>query len=173
MQTLVEKIHDFAYMSSDFFVLKEKDCVLNKIIKDAINSIIKFAEDKNIQIIEKLPQQDVVIKCDPEQIERVIVNLLTNAIKYSSAEGRITISLQEIEDNVKVVVEDIGRGILKEDLEKIFEPFYRVKDVNEKGTGLGLAICKKIIELHRGKIWAESEGIGKGSKFIFTLPKQS
>ena len=173
MQTLVEKIHAFAYMSSDFFVLKEKDCVLNKIIKDAINSIIKFAEDKNIQIIEKLPQQDVVIKCAPEQIERVIVNLLTNAIKYSSAEGRITISLQEIEDNVKVVVEDIGRGILKEDLEKIFEPFYRVKDVNEKGTGLGLAICKKIIELHRGKIWAESEGIGKGSKFIFTLPKQS
>lgn len=173
MQTLVEKIHDFAYISSDFFVLKEKDCVLNKIIKDAINSIIKFAEDKNIQIIEKLPQQDVVIKCAPEQIERVIVNLLTNAIKYSSAEGRITISLQEIEDNVKVVVEDIGRGILKEDLEKIFEPFYRVKDVNEKVTGLGLAICKKIIELHRGKIWAESEGIGKGSKFIFTLPKQS
>jgi len=173
MQALVEDTLDFAYISSDFFVLKEKDCVLNKIIKNAINSIIKFAEDKNIQIIEKLPQQDVVIKCDPEQIERVIVNLLTNAIKYSSAEGRITVSLQEIEDNVKIMVEDIGIGIAKENLEKIFEPFYRVKDVNEKGTGLGLAICKKIIELHRGKIWAESEGIGKGSKFIITLPKQS
>jgi signal transduction histidine kinase len=171
MQTLVEKIHDFAYMSSDFFVLKEKGCVLNKIIKDAINSIIKFAEDKNIQIIEKLPQQDVVIKCDPEQIERVIVNLLTNAIKYSFAEGRITVSLEERGDEVKIMVEDIGIGIAKENLEKIFEPFYRVKDVNEKGTGLGLAICKKIIELHRGKIWAESEGIGKGSKFIITLPR--
>ncbi len=99
-------------------------------------------------------------------------NLISNAVKFSPQGGKITISVEQSEGEVKISVADTGMGIPKKDLPHIFERFYRVDNTFVQrigGTGLGLAIVKYIIESHGGKIWAESE-VGKGSTFSFTLP---
>ncbi len=99
-------------------------------------------------------------------------NLISNAIKFSPQGGRITVSVEQVDGEIRVSIADTGMGIPKKDLPHIFEKFYRVDSASVRavrGTGLGLAIAKYIIESHGGKIWAESK-LGKGSTFSFTLP---
>jgi len=108
-----------------------------------------------------------VVYADPEQIERVFLNLFTNAIEAISEEGELLVSAEEEDHSVRIIVSDTGRGMPKEMTEKIFEPFFTTKD---KGAGLGLAIVFNIIQKHNGDIRVESEE-GKGTTFIITLPK--
>jgi two-component system phosphate regulon sensor histidine kinase PhoR len=107
------------------------------------------------------------------KIQNVIVNLLENAVKYSPEGGRVLIKLEHVDEGIMVSVADEGMGIPTDDIEKVFEPFHRADASHMfsiKGTGLGLSISKAIIALHGGRIWAESEGEGKGTTFLFTLP---
>jgi len=114
---------------------------------------------------------DVVVKMDRLRVMQVLVNLLSNASKFSPEDGVIRVDVVETGDGVRFSVVDQGVGIGEEDLGKLFNPFPGVLvDGNVSGTGLGLSICKGIVELHGGKIWAESEGAGQGSTFIFTIP---
>lgn len=109
--------------------------------------------------------------CDPDRIREVIVNLTGNALKFTD-KGGVTINIGKSEgDFIRVTVVDTGRGIAKEDQKKLFQKFSQVKrEIDEhQGTGLGLYISKNFVELHKGKIWVESEA-GKGSKFIFEIP---
>ena len=109
---------------------------------------------------------------DKDRIIQVFTNLVGNALKFTK-QGRIEISVVDRTDVVECGVYDTGPGITKEDLPLIFskfQQFSRIAGSGEKGTGLGLSITKGIIELHKGKIWVESE-VGQGSKFTFTLPK--
>jgi signal transduction histidine kinase len=115
---------------------------------------------------ENLPD----ILADKTEIARVISNLLDNAIKYTET-GEIKLSAVRKGNEIEVAIKDTGIGI---DLSKsnqylIFERFYQVR-TNNQGVGVGLSICEKIINAHRGRIWVESEGKGKGSTFKFTLP---
>jgi signal transduction histidine kinase len=113
------------------------------------------------------------INLDPLRIAQVFNNLIGNAIKFTPANGVITVSahLQKDKTAIEVCVKDTGIGIAPEDLPRLFQKFYRAgKGPTEiAGTGLGLSIAKEIIELHGGKIWAESEK-GQGAQFSFTLP---
>jgi signal transduction histidine kinase len=102
----------------------------------------------------------------------VIRNLISNAIKFTSQEGTITVSIEQKQDELIVAVEDNGIGIRKENIDKLFridESTSTVGTQNEKGTGLGLMLCKEFITKHGGKIWVESE-LGKGSVFAFSIP---
>lgn len=99
----------------------------------------------------------------------VLVNFLTNAIRYSDPMSSIEIEVFPNNGTVQFSVKDFGRGISKEDLKKVFNRYHRAKDDNTKGTGLGLAISKEFIEAQGGKIWVKSE-VGKGSVFSFALP---
>ena len=112
---------------------------------------------------------EIVIYADPEHMERVFINLISNAIDAISGDGDITVRAVEEDANVRIRLSDTGRGISQEEVEKIFEPFYTTKD---KGTGLGLAIVFNIIQKHNGKIRVESEE-GHGTTFIITLPKSA
>ena len=94
---------------------------------------------------------------------------MNNAIKYTPAGGNINVKLEKTGEEARFEISDAGPGIAKEDFVKIFDKFERVTTEKHEGTGLGLPIAKDIVELHKGNIWMESE-IGKGSKFIFTLP---
>ncbi len=173
MRTLVNNLLDFAKMEAGFFVLRKQQVPFVQLVKRAIEEIKTLAKEKQIEISYFLPSEEIEIYCDPEQIERVIMNLLTNSIKYTQEGGKVSVKFKKLEKEIKLIVEDNGRGIAKEHLENVFDRFFRVdQSLNRKesGAGLGLSICKKIIELHGGKIWAESEGLGKGSRFIFTLP---
>lgn len=112
------------------------------------------------------------IKADPKRIRQVILNLLGNAIKFTGSTGEILITLNKLENNFQLSVQDSGIGIPKEEISKIFETFYQVKGKDRaayEGSGLGLPIVKKIVEAHHGSIEVKSE-LGKGSKFIVFLP---
>jgi histidine kinase len=103
----------------------------------------------------------------------VLSNLIGNSIKFTPAGGHVTIRASYAEQNARVEVIDNGIGIASDNLDKIFEKFYQVDSSATRaagGMGMGLPIARELIELHGGKLWAESEGTGKGSRFIFTLP---
>lgn len=111
------------------------------------------------------------LKGDPDKLTQVIVNLLSNSLKYSPENGTITFRLFNEGDYMRFEIEDTGPGINPESLAKIFDKFERIKADKREGTGLGLAVARDIVSLHKGKIWAESEQ-GKGAKFIVELPRQ-
>ena len=117
-----------------------------------------------------------MIKIVKEEIYEVITNLLSNAIKYTPLNGNIKIESEINDKDVIISIQDNGIGIEKKDKEQLFTKFGKIErygqelDVLIDGTGLGLYISKKIIELHGGKIWVESDGRNKGSTFFFSLP---
>jgi signal transduction histidine kinase len=108
------------------------------------------------------------VACDRDRIAEVLVNLLANAVKYAPG-GLIRIAMGQNGDGLRLEIEDSGPGIARDDLETIFDKYHRLHAGEQEGTGLGLYVSKAIVELHGGRIWAESEP-GRGSRFIFTLP---
>ena len=142
--------------------------VITKVIEDLKNQAVQ----KNIILNFNPPQNIPKVMADPIRIPEVITNLVANSINYTNPGGKVEVSLQISPNEITTVISDNGIGIPKEALPHLFSKFFRVSNLSQqasKGTGLGLYISKSIIEKLGGKIWAESE-IGKGSKFIFTLP---
>ena len=114
---------------------------------------------------------EVIGQWDPRRIEEVIQNLLSNAVKYSPLGGPIFVRLRADGARATVTVSDSGLGLAADDVPRIFERFYRGRDIRRvEGAGLGLYICQAIIAAHGGEIWADSDGPGQGSTFAFTLP---
>ncbi len=142
-------------------------------IKEVISEIIDQAEDKKIELEFKNPQQlPLKVMADKFRINEVLMNLLANAISYTNIGGKITVCVEKIGNEIVTHIKDTGQGIPKEALPHLFTKFFRVSgslEQGSKGTGLGLYIAKSIMEMHKGKIWVESES-GKGSTFSFTLP---
>ncbi|MBI4306128.1 MAG: hypothetical protein HY678_07385 [Chloroflexi bacterium] len=132
-----------------------------------------FRRVRSHRLVLELSRNLPIASIDRRRIAQVLENLLDNAIKYSPAETEIRVAATTDGDSVNVCVSDQGIGIQSENLNRIFEPFFRVDDDRQtahvEGTGLGLAICKGLIEAHRGRIWAEQRSTG-GSVFSFTLP---
>ena len=120
-----------------------------------------------------MPDAKLEMWFDHDQIERALLNLAGNAIKFTEEDGIVSIKLEDLGKFVQISVIDNGYGIAEEDLDKVFDKFYSVvkaKASKIKSTGLGLPIAKEIVELHRGRIWVDSQ-LGRGAKFSFTLPK--
>jgi len=180
IRKLIDNLLDFAKMESGFWELKITDIKMPEIMDDIPVTVKPVASLKNIEVVmgtslsgQKYDCEKLLFKGDMDQIGRVVVNFVTNAVKYTPENGKVCVWAEKSENDIKVVVEDNGKGIAAENLQKVFDKFYRVDQHLKKleaGFGLGLAICKKIIELHKGKLWAESDGLGKGSRFIFTIP---
>jgi two-component system phosphate regulon sensor histidine kinase PhoR len=128
------------------------------------------AEKKNIKLVfEVIDGRTAAVHADVTQIDRVLVNLLDNSIKYTNPGGTITVTLSDRDKDILVQIADTGTGIPEEHLPHLFNPFYRITE-DSKGSGLGLAIVKTIVETNGGRIWVDSI-YGKGSTFAFTLPK--
>jgi signal transduction histidine kinase len=145
---------------------------LNSIIVEAIDTIRPLTKEKKAAIEIRIPDSMYIIQCDADLIRQVLNNLLGNATKFVEENGLIKVSLFTNHDEVQVWVEDNGKGIAGELHELIFDKFFQARNQTLKkpeGSGLGLAICKKIINMHGGNIWVESEE-NKGARFIFTLP---
>jgi two-component system phosphate regulon sensor histidine kinase PhoR len=132
------------------------------------------AEKKGIVVTVKVAPELPLVYGDKDMLEQVVLNLFTNAVKYSAENSAIEIRLKERDNDVLVEVEDSGYGISEKSLPKIFEKFYRVTD-NEKvreisGTGLGLSLVKEIVDSHGGAISVRSK-VNEGSTFCFSIPK--
>ena len=133
------------------------------------------AEDKQITIVP--PENDFEVESDPTRVKQVVLNLLTNAIKYNKPGGNIYVLIQPHESAtdphpmLEIAVKDTGYGIPEKHQKNMFQKFYRVPTLMdvERGTGLGLAICKNIVEAHGGRIWLDSQE-DVGSTFFFTIP---
>ncbi len=144
---------------------------LSNIADDTINLISSVAAKKNIKICKKIPQETYVF-ADKNMISTVLINLVSNAIKFTPEDGTIELHTFIKDGNVEVMVADSGVGISPDNLEKLFRLDEKVQSDGtnkEKGTGLGLILCKEFVEKNHGKIWAESLE-GTGSWFYFTLP---
>ncbi len=148
----------------------EKACITD-IVEQALTVTINLLVEKNLKLIKDIENDLPKIVCDKDRLIQVVINLISNAVKFTK-EGSITCTVRKVDSKAMISIIDTGRGIKKDDQEKIFKKFKQVGDTltdKPKGTGLGLIICKQIVEHHGGKIWVESE-LGKGSSFSFTIP---
>ncbi|MCH7974606.1 MAG: PAS domain S-box protein [Bacteroidetes bacterium] len=151
------------------YVLEREPCMIGDAIKIVVDPFITQTKIHKFEVV--VPKKPVEIIVDKEKMEQVLENLINNAVKYSPDGGKIQIKGELIKDNYQVSVQDEGVGMTREQVEKIFDKFYRADTTNTaiEGTGLGMSIVKNIVEAHDGKVWVESE-IGKGTKVTFTLP---
>ena len=131
------------------------------------------AEHKHLKLIWKPPEEKFYARVDMNKMRNVIFNMVDNAIKYTD-KGTITITITRHEKSVRVSVADTGRGISAPQIQKLFTKFTRViegkSNLTTSGFGLGLYVARLIVEEHKGRIWAESAGLGKGSTFVLELP---
>ncbi|PIU42294.1 MAG: hypothetical protein COS99_01020 [Candidatus Omnitrophica bacterium CG07_land_8_20_14_0_80_42_15] len=170
---MINDLLDISKLEAGRMELKKRLVDLALLIKDQLASFMPEAENKKITLSSGLPEKLPQLYIDPDRIAQVLMNLIGNALKFTPEGGSVKIQAQELDDSIQVQVVDTGVGIAKENFSKLFDRFQQIDrkpGPGAKGTGLGLAISKSIVDLHKGKIWVESE-IGKGSKFIFTLPK--
>ena len=155
-------------------VTKPEGVLLEELVSHNINLLTEIAANKSIKVISEV-QHNAVVWSDPNQLDIVVRNLLSNALKFTPQEGMITIRAEEQGEDWLVSIRDTGVGMDRLTLQKIFESrnnHTTYGTANEKGTGLGLALCKEMVEKNNGKIWVDSM-LRKGSTFYFTLPKAS
>jgi PAS domain S-box-containing protein len=155
--------------------LKRTNLSLPAVAREVVESLGPVAAEKRISFEIKCADTNLTAWADADRIAEVLTNLVGNAIKFTSTDGNVTVSLARSEDGwVKVSVADTGPGITSEEARRIFDKFYQVSNAEQRkatGTGLGLPIAKALVEMHGGKIWLESK-VGKGSIFSFTLPAE-
>ncbi|HSG41791.1 MAG TPA: ATP-binding protein [Anaerolineales bacterium] len=170
LDRLVEDLRTLALAESGSLHLKREPIDLIEMIRNSVARFKSQAEEKEINIELQLDSVDDVY-IDPLRIREVLMNLLTNAIRYTPDQGEIKVGLSESgsgeKRSVTIFVQDSGEGIQPADLDHIFDRFYKSSDSG--GMGLGLSIAKYLVEAHGGKIWAESE-VERGAKVSFTLP---
>jgi len=170
---IINSLLDISKIESGRVELKKKTVDPMVLIKNVFAAFENQAKEKGLELRVNLPkEQRLDLYIDEDRIIQVFTNLIGNAIKFTER-GHIDVSLAQKDEEAEFTVSDTGIGIAAEDLPNVFNKFLqfgRTAGAGEKGTGLGLSIAKGLVELHRGKIWVESEP-GKGTKFIFTLPK--
>jgi len=167
---MVNTLLDISRIESKKTEIKIAPSDIISLINEVVDFLSPQLEAKNIKCNLELPSQ-LIVHMDRGLIERVMLNLLNNAIKFTPENGKIEIKIKIENKSAIIIISDTGCGIPKEDIDKIFDEFFRVNNpinMQTKGSGLGLSLVKKIIESHKEKIWVESE-IGKGTNFYFTL----
>ena len=173
LNRLINEFLDSAKLENSGSSMKRNLFSITDAAKTVIDSMNIIAREKGIVLKAAIPDKKIEIWGDPDKLNQVISNLVDNAIKYNRPAGLVQISLEETDDSVVVSVRDTGMGIPKDDLNKVFDRFYRVErndTADISGIGLGLSIVKDIVNMHRGAISVESE-INNGSKFTVALPK--
>ena len=170
---LINDILDLSKIEAGKIDLNVEKISLSPIINDTTELIKATAAKHNIALKKEFDPRIEFIEADKQNFKQILFNLLSNAVKFSKAEGgTIVITTRKYGEMVQISVSDSGIGIRKEDLDKLFNKFQQIDSGTSRkygGTGLGLAISKQLVELHGGKIWAQSK-YGQGSTFIFQLP---
>ena len=168
---LINNIIDTTKIESGSYQLNIREHDIVYIVEEATLSLKDYIERKGIELIIDPEMEEKIIKCDEHEIERCIVNLVSNAAKFTPEGGTIEVTIEDLDEKVKIIVKDTGIGIDKKYHDSIFNRFNQVIDQGAEskgGSGLGLTITKQIIDMHGGQISVESE-LGKGCKFIIIL----
>ena len=172
MRRLISELLDFRKQEQGCVTLRVEEQELVEFIKQTCLPFIEYAHQKEINFKIDALTEHLPIWIDPLQMQKVISNLLLNALKYTPSKGSITVSIRKIKNQAVITVADTGYGIAEKDLTQIFERFYQAKNNSGNvptGTGIGLSIAQNIIKLHHGTILATSK-LGEGSQFTINLP---
>ena len=175
LSRLINNIVDLSKIEAGFYKLNLSNNDIVTIVEDIVMSVTNFTDVRGLNIIFDADTEEVIIACDPEAIDRIVLNLISNAIKFSEVGDEIFVSINDKNEFVEISVKDNGIGIEDKNLDMIFDRFNQVdKSLSKKseGTGLGLSLVKSIATLHGGSIYVESE-FGKGSKFTVKLPSKN
>ena len=173
--SLINNLIDHTKIENNSYIINKKDEDIVYLVEETVLDMKDYIEEKGLELIFDTDVEEKVIRCDKVDIERCIINLVGNAVKFTSEGGLIEVLLQDLDDKVKIIVKDNGIGISEENQKIIFDRFNQVVDESSEqkgGSGLGLTITKQFITLHNGEIYVESE-VGVGSEFIIILPVYS
>lgn len=169
---LINNLLDISRIESGRVEMKMEKCALAALVEGVHDLLTPQLKEKNIQWQVQIADDVPEVLVDKHQLERVFINLIGNAVKFTPAGGTIGVRVRREAEEAAIEAYDTGIGIAKEDVGKLFDEFYRVDNaINQtvKGTGLGLSLAKKIVEAHKGRMWVTSE-LNKGTTFHFTLP---
>ncbi len=172
LSALINDLFELSKLETEHVKLEREPVNLNDLLSDVIETMQAQARTKEVAISGTFSAELPMVQAEFDKIERVLYNLVQNAIQHTPAQGSITLSTRLESAGIQVDVADTGEGISSDVLPYVFDQFFRGEKSRSRetgGTGLGLAIAKRIIEAHGGKIWVESK-VGQGSRFSFTLP---
>jgi histidine kinase len=173
LDRLVNDLHELNYLEDDILEFNPKPVNLNHFLMEIYQSLQVNFQQKSVDLCFDLPDEEILIRVDEDRLQQVLMNLFSNALRYTPKGGEVRLSVCRDDGMALVKVADTGIGIPEEHLPHIFERLYRVSDSRSRmdgGSGLGLTIAKMLVEQHGGTIWAESPGEGQGTIILFTLP---
>ena len=173
LSQLVSDVLDGSTIVTGKVKLKPETADLVAVVRTAVDSVRPPAEAKGVGVDCQCPDREVLTRFDPARLQQVLWNLLTNALKFTPAGGRIDVRLTEEPDRLVIVVADTGIGIRAEALPFVFQRFWQGESVTSRqtgGLGLGLALARHFVELHGGTVTAASDGPGQGATFAVRLP---
>lgn len=173
LNRLVDDLQELSRVEARAYSLDVRPLDVSALVATIVKRLGFQFDDKRVTLRSNLPADLQRILADEDRVVQVLTNLVGNALQYTPAGGSVTISAQRADEEIQIAVRDTGAGIPAEHLAHIFDRFYRVDKSRARvhgGSGIGLTIAKHLVEAHAGRIWAESDGEGKGSVFIFTLP---
>ncbi|HXL16606.1 MAG TPA: response regulator, partial [Streptosporangiaceae bacterium] len=172
---LINDILDLAKIEAGKMELHAEEMPVAEALQEVTSILEPMARQQGLQLIMAGLADVGVIKADRSKFKQVLYNLLSNAVKFTPPPGQITVTVKDSPDHLTVSVHDTGIGMKEEDLPKLFREFEQIDGSYTRryqGTGLGLALCRRFVEMHGGRIWAESH-FGKGSTFTFTIPRDA
>lgn len=171
---LVNDLLDLSRLEIGRLKLEKSRFRLSDELTQAVKIVEPMAAEKKNHVVTEIDESLGEIYADPQKLRQIVINLLSNAVKFSHLHGKINLLVHKNETSIHFCVEDFGMGIKTEDIERLFKPFEQLTQnpyaKKYRGVGLGLALTRRLVELHGGRVWVESE-IGKGSKFFFTIPQ--
>lgn len=170
MLKLIDNLIDITRLENKYFKINKENIEIVNFIETVMGSIDKYAKQKDITLIFDTNKEECIVGVDPQALDRMCINLISNAIKFSPIGSFIYVTLMIDDKDVKISVADNGLGISKEDQKKIFERFNQGSKKNKhNGSGIGLDLVKSLVKLHDGRITLKSE-LNKGSNFTIILP---
>ena len=170
MNRLIGDLLDTVRLQAGKFSLDLEDVPVAAIFRQAVETLRPAAEKRGVRLDTIPPDDGVVVRADPLRVSQLVGNVVGNAIKFTPANGNVTLKAEPNGKQVVIEVTDTGPGIRADEIPHLFDTFWQARGNDHRGVGLGLAIAKGVVEAHGGRIWVES-AVGVGSTFFFTLPK--
>jgi signal transduction histidine kinase len=168
--SLINDVLDLAKIEAGKLELTLSEVGIRDVLRTAVSMHAERANRGGIELSLNTDPQEITLQADERRVRQIVFNLVSNAVKFTPKDGRVDVSARLDDGHVEIAVADTGPGIAAKDLEKIFEEFEQASSGKQvEGTGLGLPLSRRLVELHGGRLWAESEP-GRGSTFRFTLP---
>jgi signal transduction histidine kinase len=172
LSSLVDDLFELARIDSGALTLEIRDAALSGLVESCLRGVEAEAEARRVRLESQIGATIPAVRCAPDKIERVLYNLLTNALRHTPSDGSVAVLVEPLAEEVRVTVEDTGEGIPAEQATRMFDRFWRAdraRTPGRAGAGLGLAIARGLVEAQGGRIWAEPRP-GGGARISFTLP---